>query len=419
MAKQLKEKLSDRKVRTAGPGRHGDGKGLWLNVTATGSRAWEFRFQIDNRTRTMFLGNLNDVSLAEARDLAEDARRLVKRKIDPIEHRNAERDAKAAAQARETGAPTFSEAAADFIQRRKDGWSAGSLREWQRTIRDYCHLIADKPVNKITAGDIYAIIDPLWHTKNETAIRLRHRIEKVLSAARSSDSANLFFDANWVNPARWRDHLANHYGPRPKIEPKRHKAMPYEEIPAFVERLRELNTNLTLCQEFMILTCARTEEGRCALWSEIDFEARLWTIPSPRMKGRKSHRVPLSDRAMAILEEMRARSDGRPFIFAGRERGAPIGVSSLRSQLREMGIANASPHGFRSSFKVWATEIARIPDDVSEGCLAHQIGTAVQRAYQRSDMLDRRREALDAWARYLDRRPAQNVLPFGQRAATP
>ncbi|MEK4035337.1 Arm DNA-binding domain-containing protein [Methylocystis sp. IM3] len=184
MAKQLKEKLSDRKVRTAGPGRHGDGKGLWLNVSPTGSRTWEFRFQIANRSRTMFLGNLDSVSLAQARDIAEDARRLVKRKIDPIEQRKAEQAAQIAVNAREKGAPTFGEAAVEFIQRRRDGWSQGSLREWVRTIRDYCQPIADKPTNKIDAADIYAILDPLWHSKNETAIRLRHRIEKILSAAR-------------------------------------------------------------------------------------------------------------------------------------------------------------------------------------------------------------------------------------------
>ncbi|MEK4035336.1 site-specific integrase [Methylocystis sp. IM3] len=189
--------------------------------------------------------------------------------------------------------------------------------------------------------------------------------------------------------------------------------MPYEEISAFIQRLRERDSVLSLCQEFLILTCVRTEEGRGARWEEFDIAGRLWTIPAARMKDKsRSHRVPLCDRALAILEEMRARSDGRPFVFAGVAPGMPVGASSLRWQLRYMAVTNASPHGFRSSFKVWATEVARIQDDVSEACLAHQVGTAVQRAYQRSDMLDRRREALDAWAAYLDRTPGENVIPM-------
>jgi integrase len=272
------------------PGMHCDGLGLYLQVTDSGSRSWVYRFKLKGRSRDMGLGSLVDVSLAEAREKATDARRLLRERKDPIENRKAQQAADRLAEAQ---SKTFRQAAEEYIAAHEASWRNKIHRlQWKRTLIAYAYpTIGDLPVNQISTQHVRAVLEPIWATKTTTASRVRGRIETIINAARADD------DSRWSNPAQWERH--KHKFPRPsKIAPTRHHAsLPYTELPAFMAQLRAREGITARALEFAILTACRTKEVRGARWDEFNIAERLWVIPGARMKAGKEHSVVLSARA--------------------------------------------------------------------------------------------------------------------------
>lgn len=411
-------KLTDREARNAKPGVHLDGGGLRLVVSKTGSRSFFYRFQIAGRERDMPIGNLANVTLAQARELAGEARRLVKTGVDPIDAGKARKLAEISARTKAAGGMTFANAVVKFFEAAdRDIDGSGRVRHtpktrksWDSNFRDYCGSILDRPCEQIESADLFEIFDPLFRKSPDLAKRLRFKVERILSFARTEDSRDQYFSDRWVNPARWADHFQNRYRNAPKHVPKPHRFIEPARLPEFVAQLRELNTNAALLTEFILLTGGRSGQVLKAQWSEIDLDSALWTAPFEHMKGRRAHRIPLSPRAVEILIEMRRRGSLKGAVFSGRAPGKAMNESSAIRVMKGLGW-DARPHGLRSSVKTWATE-AGVRDDVSEGILAHVDANATRRAYQRSDLLEERRRVLDALADFVDGRRATNVLPL-------
>jgi len=358
---------------------HRHGGGLYLRVTSTGTKSWILRFKRDGRTRDMGLGPISVMSLARARELAAEAGRQGLQGQDPIKARDAQR---AAAKREEPSAVTFKECAEQLIASHEAGWRNPfkHAKLWRHTLRDYAYpIIGDLPVGEVNTDLIKQVLKPIWTTKPETASRVRSRMEAVLDWAKVSGFRN------GENPARWRGHL-DHLLPAPsKVRRVRHHpALPYVDIPEFMEALRARNGISARALEFVILTAARSGEARGAFWDEIDLGARMWIIPVQRMKGGKEHRVPLSDRALAILKEMQGLRQN-DLVFPGSKQGRPLSDMSLLMLLRELR-PGITTHGFRSTFKDWAAECTNTPNFVSEAALAHVVADKVEAAYRRADL---------------------------------
>jgi integrase len=373
---------------------HADGSGLYLQATKRSddsiSKSWIFRFALKGRERHMGLGSVADVGLAQARRAAAEARKLTGQGIDPIDVRAASRAAAAAAGAKQM---TFDEAAAAYIAGNQSEWgNAKHAKQWSATLRDYVSPVFGKiGIGDIDTALVLTALEPMWNEKTETAYRVRGRIENVLDWARARG-----YRAG-ENPARWRGH-PDHILPARKPSNKHHAALPYDELPAFLARLREQRGVGPRALEFTILTAARSGETVGATMGEINRRDRMWVIPASRMKAGKEHRVPLSDRALAIIEELAPLRGDSEYLFPGI-RGR-LSDTIMRKSLCG---SDVTVHGFRSVFKDWATERSDFPDEVSEMALAHAIGNRVHRAYLRSDLMDKRRALMDAWAKYCGR----------------
>ena len=386
-------KLTPRKVATVGTGKYEDGGGLRLVVSGTGARKWIFRFTIKGKRREMGLGSFPDVGLADARGNASRYRIQVANGIDPIEIRRVEPEA----------VPTFTTCAARFIRSHRLGWkNAKHARQWVSTLKTYAKpVIGSKSVDTINTEDILATLSPIWTNKTETAKRLQGRIENILDFA----AAHKYRDA--TNPARWRGHL-DMLLPKPSRVRivKHHPAMPYTKVPAFMQELSENCSVSALALQFLILTATRTSEVLQAQWSELDLEAAVWTIPGTRMKGKREHRVPLPDAALAIVKSL-PRIKGNVHLFPGARYGRPLSNMALLQLMRGMGYGvkgergDYVPHGFRSSFRDWSGEVSSFPRDVAEMALAHAIKDKVEAAYRRGDLFEKRRNMMQAWATYL------------------
>ena len=401
MAKHTLNKLSARRIATATkPGRYGDGGGLYLVVAGDGSRKWVFRFTWKSKQRDMGLGAVRDVSLAEARVAAAAVRAHVRGGRDPIAERDRVRQAA-------NGVPTFSEMADQLINGIEHGFRSEKHRaQWRMTLTEYAKPLRPKPVDVITTEDVLSCLKPIWTAKAETASRVRGRIERVLDAAKAKEYRTS------ENPARWRGHLDSLLPRRQKLARGHHAAMPFAEVPEFLAPLREIDGTAARALEFTILTAARSGEVLGARWSEIDLAAEIWTIPAARMKAAREHRIPLSDRAVAILETMTAGRSG-DFIFPGRRKGKPQCDMTIRALLRRMDCP-VTVHGFRSSFRDWVGERTHFPREVAEAALAHVVGDETERAYRRGDALEKRRELMDAWAAFC-KGSAGNVVAFPAR----
>ena len=387
MVRQL-NRLSPRKVVTLSePGRHSDGGGLYLVVGPGASRRWVFLFRWGGKLKEMGFGGLSSVPLADARRKAEAARRAVAEKRNPIEERRAE-------EAKRDAATTFGAFADSLVSDISHGFrNAKHVAQWSMTLKTYAAPIRCKSLDEITTDDVLGVLKPIWQTKSETASRLRGRIERVLDAARAKGLRS------GENPARWRGHLANLLPKRHKLSRGHHAAMPYRDVPAFLERLRGLGGMSALALEFCILAAARSGEVLGARWDEIDREAAVWTVAPARMKAGRDHRVPLSPRMLAILDATEKVRTG-DFVFPGQKRGKPLSSMALEMLLRRMKIENATVHGFRSSFRDWSAEKTSFPREVAEAALAHVVGDATERAYRRGDVLEKRRQLMKAWADY-------------------
>jgi len=375
------------------PGMYADGGGLYLRVADGGSKQWIFRYVANGRLRDMGIGPCHTLTLAEARERATDARKLRLNNIDPIAHKRAQQGAAAAESAR---AMTFRQCATGFIKDNEAKWTHPKHRQaWEMTLTEYVYpKLGELPVGLIDTPLVLGVIKPLWARIPETAARVRGRIEAVLGWAtvhgyRSGD-----------NPARWQNHLAQALPARAKVAKKEHHAaLPYTQVAEFMSKLRRDASIMARCLEFITLTACRLGEAQGALWPEIDFEARTWTIPAERMKADKEHKVPLSNAAIALLKDMLAirQSD---YVFPGYKRGRPLGHNGLWKLAKQMAGADITVHGLRSTFRDWAAERTAFPNEVVEMALAHAINSAVEAAYRRGDLFDKRRKLMDAWAAY-------------------
>ena len=390
------------------PGKHGDGGGLYLAIDAAGRKRWIFLFRDrhSKKLREMGLGGLAETSLADARTKAHGAREHLKAGRDPI---------LAGKSAGRKSTPTFGEMADRFVADMEGQWRNEKHRQqWRMTLTVYAKPLRPLPVDQITVEHVLGVLKPIWQSVPETAARLQGRIERVLNAAKAAGHRT------GENPAAWRGHLENLLPKRQKLTRGHFAALPWHDVPRFVANLREREGVAALALEFAILTAARSQEAREARWSELDLEARVWTIPridpgtlKSRMKAGRMHRVPLAPRTIEIIEIM-ARLPRGPFVFPGQREGRPLSDMSLSAVLRRMGIASstATQHGFRGSFKTWATEATSFPNELSEAALAHNIGDATERAYSRGDRLERRRELMQEWARFIAPSAVDNIVPF-------
>jgi integrase len=383
------------------PGRYADGAGLFLDVRG-GSRAWVYRYQLDKRERLMSLGSADAITLAEARQAHATARALVLRGIDPL----AQRRAVQAASRSEDEAHNFAQAAAAYIAAHRAGWRGRTEEHWTRSLAAYAFpIFGQRPVGEINREDILRALEPIWTAKPITASSVRNRIELVLdyAIARGWRSGE--------NPARWKGGLKALLPAKAKFHSTTHRpALAWAAAPGFMATLLAQDGMPAKCLTFCILTATRSGEARGATWDEIDLERAVWTIPGNRMKAKKAHTVPLSSAAMAILQGLHGlRTDD--LVFFGVRRGTRLADKTLRDLLKRLH-RGISVHGFRSAFSTWAAD-HRQDATLVETSLAHTVGNAVARAYQRSDLLEARRGLMQQWGEFLTRPPAE-VIPLRQ-----
>jgi integrase len=390
------------------PGFHHDGGGLYLQVREGSSgltRSWVLRYTRQGKARIMGLGPLDVLSLAEARERAREARKLLLDGVDPIDAREATKAERRVALATTM---TFSQAAEAFIAAQEIGWRNGKhAAQWPATLKAYAYpVIGDLPVSSIDTGLVTKVLEPIWNIKPETASRLRGRIEKVL------DWAKALGYRQGENPAQWRGHLQNLLAAPSKAKRavreatnrgEHHGALPYAKVAGFMAALRGQTGTAARTLEFTILTAARTGEVIGARWQEIDLVGRVWVVPAERMKAGKEHRVPLSERAIAILGNVGAPSD---YVFEGGKPGQPLSNMAMLAVLKRMGLRgggrHVTVHGFRSTFMDWATECTHFPAEMRDLALAHTVSDKVEAAYRRGDMFGQRRELMEDWARFCE-----------------
>jgi integrase len=424
------ERLSSAKVKHAKPGMHADGGGLYLQVTVGKevgqvNKSWLFRFARAGRERQMGLGSLNTVGLSEAREEAERCRKVIREGKDPVDVRDALRASANVAKAKSV---PFEWCAIAYMAAHEAGWrNAKHRQQWTNTLQTYVYPVIGKlPVDAVDTGLITQILSPIWTAKNETASRIRGRIEVIL------DWAKVNGHRSGDNPARWRGHLDHLLAPRRKVRKGgHHPALPYEKIPEFMRELRAQEGLAAKALEFTILTAARSGETRGAPWEgEIDTAGKLWTVPAARMKGERKHEVPLTAPALAVIEYMRSVRQN-DYVFPGDTANEPLSDMALTEVIRRMNQAREKagkplwvdpnqgnrevvPHGFRSSFRDWAGEVTSFPDSVAEAAIAHAKGCKTEAAYQRGTMLQRRRKLMEAWSKYCGTPAAVNgnVVPM-------
>ena len=382
--------------------------GLLIQVTPGRGRSWVYRFQLGGKRRDMGLGGVGDLSLAEAREKAREQRRMVLDGVDPIEKRRAERVAKAVDKAK---AMTFEQCATAYIQAHQTGWRNEKHRkQWPATLTAYAYPVFGKlPVATVDVGLVMKAIEPIWNVKPETASRLRGRIEAVL------DWATVRHYRSGENPARWKGHLESLLPRKTKVRAvEHHAALPYAKMPAFMAALRQQDGISVRALEFAILTAARTGEVIGARWGEIDMNNRLWVIPAARMKAGKEHRVPLSEAAMSITKQM-DKMRTNDLVFPSARQNRPLSPVAPLRVLQGMGRDDLTVHGFRSTFSDWCAEGTAFPAEVREMALAHAVGDKVEAAYRRGDLFDKRRQIMDAWARFVNGTEAAVVELDGAR----
>jgi integrase len=302
--------------------------------------------------------------------------------------------------------PTFGQVADQLMASMQRQWRNEKHRyQWRMTLENYAKPIWDRPVDMVGVEDVLTVLRAHWERRPETAGRLRGRIERVLNAAKAAGYRT------GENPAAWRGHLENLLPRRARLSRGHHKAVPWRKMPAFIKTLRERDGVAAIALEFAILTAARSGEVRGATRDEFDIEQKVWVVPAKRMKSGREHRVPLVPRAIEILEAVKPLANHTGLVFPGRQPSKPMSDMTLKAVLRRMKV-DATVHGFRSSFKDWASEGTSFANELSEAALAHVVGDAVERAYRRGDVLDRRRELMEAWAKFCEPSASGNILPF-------
>jgi integrase len=407
MARSL-NKLTALKIKSVSVGCHNDGGGLYLQKSSDTAQSWIFSYRFNGRYREMGLGSLTALSLADARERAALCRKMLADRIDPIAARNAEQ-----ARVRVTAARSvaFEDCAKAYVETHKDTWKGDKhKKQWLSFFEIYVYpRIGKLPVKDIDSDMVLQVLEPIWRTKTPTAKKLRGRIEKVLDWAK----ARRYRDGE--NPARWRG-LLDQILPKPsKISKVKHyNALPYDDMGDFMITLRQQPGLDARMLEFTILTGVRSNEAMKAKWEEIDVANKIWIIPAERMKGGREHRVPLSDVAIKVLWANEVSGGNVDYfkkkegwLFPGRKKGQPMSSMTMNMLLRRMGRTDITVHGFRSTFRDWAAERTHFPREVAEMALAHGNNNKVEAAYQRGDLLGKRRQLMDAWARYCSKPSVQ------------
>ncbi|MCA1970693.1 MAG: tyrosine-type recombinase/integrase [Rhizobium sp.] len=369
-----------------------DGGGLWLVQKGDG-RYWIFNYTLAGRRREMGIGPLHTVGLADARERAAKAREMVRCGIDPI------RD-KRQAVAEQPKPKTFGVYADSFIDEavRHSRWRGNKTEaRWRNMIENHAAPIRHRPIADIDIDDVKAALRPLWGVKQESAEKLRECIERVLDAAKVEKLRT------GDNPATWKGNLEHVLHKPAKVEGEgHHAAMPHDQMKDFMKSLASVQGVSARCLEFTILTAARSGSARGALWTEFDFKNKIWTVPAVRMKTGKTHRVPLSKAVVALLDRMKAQSINE-YVFPSVRSGKPLSDMALGKALASAGGGEYTPHGFRSTFRDWATEVAHVPREIAEAALSHAVGDVVERSYARSDALQRRHTLMEQWAKYIQK----------------
>ena len=377
-------------VRSATAGRYCDGQGLYLYVQASGARSWVQRLVIHGRRTDIGLGSVALVPLADAREKALVYRRLAREGGDPLAEKR-----------RMQSMPTFAEAARRVLQQKRAGWrESRHPQSWWASLERYAlPRIGARPVSDVTSAEVLEVLTPIWHARAQTARRVRERMRAVFEWA-------VVMELRSDNPC---DRVGAVLGPQ-QAAVEHMRALPHRQAAAAVAKVRASAGApvARLALEFLVLTAARWGEVREAVWTEIDASAAVWTIPAARMKAKRSHRVPLSRRAVVVLDAARTLWDG-PIVFPGRA-GRPLSEKRLRRLLQRQNIA-AVPHGFRSTFRDWAAEETEHRREVIEAALAHVVTNKVEAAYARSDLFERRRQLMDEWAAYLNGRRELDDAP--------
>lgn len=388
--------------RAEKPGYYGDGGGLYLQVSAAGTKSWIFRYTLNKKSREMGLGSLNTITLAQAREKAKAHRASLIDGIDPLETRNAAKLAIALEQAKTV---TFDYCAQEYIAAHRSSWKREQhARHWERSIKNFASpIIGSMPVAAVDTALIVKVLQPIWQVKTETASKLRGRIESIL------DWATVSHFRSGDNPARWRGHLEHLLADPSQIARVTHyPALPWQEIGGFMVDLRQCGGVAARALEFGILTAARSGEVRGARWDEIDFDAAIWTVPEQRMKAGREHRVPLSTAALALIKSMPRVED---LVFPGMRKGVGLSDMTVTAVLRRMGRGDITVHGFRSTFRDWCAESTAnsFPREVCEHALAHKLPDKVEAAYRRGDLIEKRKVLMQVWADYCNTIP--NAAP--------
>ena len=384
----LSGKLTKKLVENLGAGRHGDGNGLYLVVDPSGARRWIVRVVVKGQKnkkgaplRTDFgLGGADIVTINQARERALEYRRMAKQGLNP--RFNARQEV-----------PTFEDVAQQVHIDRMPTWkNAKHGQQWINTLRDYAFpKIGRMPIDSIHQPEVMMCLAPIWTEKHETARRLAQRIKIVLDVARSKGFRSGENPVTAIKDAR--------VLPKVTAKPKHHKAMHWKDVPAFFDNLKTRSAIAAKALMFTCLSASRTGEVLGMRWAEVDFDERIWTCPVERMKTGDDHRVPLTDEMLAIVEPLKAL--GSDYVFEGQKRNRPLSNMSMLMLLRRMNIEGATVHGFRSAFRDWASEVANAPREIAEMSLAHTVGSDVERAYARSDLLEKRRELMCMWSQFV------------------
>jgi integrase len=385
------------KLRT--PGRHPDGDGLYLQITPTGVKSWVLRYERNGRERMLGLGTLRDFSLKEARERARRARQQLADGIDPIDARRAERAVPTI---------TFREAAQAYNSLHEAKWRNPRHRaQFLKSLSRYAFpILGNLLVAAVDTPVVLRVVQPIWNSRTETASRVRGRIEAVL------DWATVSGHRKGDNPARWKGHL-DQVLPAPSAVTKvqHHPALPWSEISSFMVELRGREGVAARALEFAILTAMRTSEVLGARWSEMDLPAKVWTVPAERMKATRPHRVPLPEQAVELLRGLFTEADN-DYVFIGAQAGKSLARRALAEALGRMNRSDITVHGFRSTFRDWAAEVSHFPNHVVEQALAHTISNAVEAAYRRGDLFEKRRALMAEWAAFCTRSADGAVVPI-------
>jgi len=392
MPRKVSNQLHVKQLDALPPGLHADGGGLYLQI-GQNSKSWVFRYMLQGHRRDMGLGPYPERSLAKARELAFAARQKVLDKVDPIDFRLRERGIEAKAKIKRT---TFEQAARQYVEAHAASWRNEKHRwQWTRSLEMFAFPIIGKiPVGQLTTDDVLAVLKPIWADKPETASRVRGRLEIVLGAAKAAGMRD------GENPALWST-LKHMLPAKEKIAPvQHHAAAAIDDMPKVMGAIRAVDTMASKALQFAILCASRTSEVINARWPEFDLDGRMWVVPGERMKSGRTHRVPLSDAAIAILRELATVAEPSGLVFHGQKAGAPLSNMALIMLLRRVGLGELTTHGFRSTFRDWAAERTNAPSEVAEMALAHSVGDKVEAAYRRGDLFEKRRELADQWAAF-------------------